>query len=123
DLLLAAPAGGRATLGLDPGYRTGVKAAVVNATGKVVETATVHPHKPQGRWDEALATLHRLVSTHDVALVAIGNGTASRETDQLASELIRSVDTSRTQRDGQPTDDPAQQTRDTGAPHPGGLIQ
>src|SRR5699024_7030761 len=123
DLLLAAPAGGRATLGLDPGYRTGVKAAVVNATGKVVETATVPPDRARGRGEEALAALRRLVSTHDVALVAIGNGTASRETDQLASELIRSVDTSRTQRDGQPTHDPAQQTREPGAQPPGELIK
>ena len=91
DLLLAAPAGTRATLGLDPGYRTGVKAAVVDATGKVVETATVYPHKPQGKWDEALATLAALVQRHSVELIAIGNGTASRETDKLAGELVRLV--------------------------------
>src|SRR5699024_8297690 len=123
DLLLAAPAGGRATLGLDPGYRAGVKAAVVNATGKVVDTATVHPHKPQGRWDEALSTLHRLVVAHDVALVAIGNGTASRETDQLANELIRLVDTAQTQHDNQRTPDRAEQARQRGAQTQGELIK
>src|SRR5699024_9853163 len=102
---------GRATLGLDPGYRTGVKVAVVDATGKVVETTTIHPHKPQERWDEALTTLQRLVDTHSVSLVAIGNGTASRETDQLVSELIK-LDThqqqtpehgQQSQGDGEPT--------------------
>src|SRR5699024_5401483 len=123
DLLLAAPAGGRATLGLDPGYRTGVKVAVVNATGKVVDTATVHPHKPQGRWDEALTTLHRLVAAHDVALVAIGNGTASRETDQLANELIRLVDTARAQHDNQRAPDREQQTPEPGAQTPGELVK
>ncbi|GAA4897341.1 uncharacterized protein LX16_1142 [Stackebrandtia albiflava] len=92
DLLLAAPAGTRVTMGLDPGYRTGVKVAVVDATGKVVDTATVYPHKPQGRWDEALATLGALVVRHGVELVAIGNGTASRETDRLAGELVRLVE-------------------------------
>ncbi|WP_019816169.1 Tex family protein, partial [Saccharomonospora saliphila] len=89
DLLLAAPAGTRATIGLDPGYRTGVKVAVVDGTGKVVATDTIYPHKPQARWDEALATLERLARAHDVELVAIGNGTASRETDKLAGELAR----------------------------------
>ncbi|HZE41996.1 MAG TPA: Tex family protein, partial [Stackebrandtia sp.] len=89
DLLLAAPAGTRATLGLDPGFRTGVKVAVVDATGKVAETATIYPHKPQGKWDEALATLAALVERHQVDLVAIGNGTASRETDRLAGELVK----------------------------------
>jgi uncharacterized protein len=88
DLLLAAPAGARPTMGLDPGYRTGVKVAVVDATGKVVATATVHPHQPQRRWDEALAVLARLAGEHGVELVAIGNGTASRETDKLAGELL-----------------------------------
>ena len=91
DLLLAAPAGTRATLGLDPGYRTGVKVAVVDATGKIVETSTVYPHKPQGKWDDALATLAALVQRHNVDLIAIGNGTASRETDRLAGELVRLV--------------------------------
>ncbi|MFF9172781.1 Tex family protein [Streptomyces sp. NPDC014793] len=88
DLLLAAPAGTRATLGLDPGFRTGVKVAVVDATGKVVATDVIHPHVPANRWDEAIATLARLAERHAVDLVAIGNGTASRETDRLAAELI-----------------------------------
>ncbi|MFB8365717.1 Tex family protein, partial [Streptomyces sp. NPDC055929] len=88
DLLLAAPAGTRATLGLDPGFRTGVKVAVVDATGKVVATDTIHPHVPANRWDEALARLARLAREHAVELVAIGNGTASRETDRLAADLI-----------------------------------
>jgi uncharacterized protein len=88
DLLLAAPAGTRATMGLDPGFRTGVKVAVVDATGKVVATDTIYPHVPQQRWQDALATLARLVKAHRVELVAIGNGTASRETDKLASELV-----------------------------------
>ncbi|MBV8992605.1 MAG: RNA-binding transcriptional accessory protein [Pseudonocardiales bacterium] len=87
DLLLAAPAGARSTMGLDPGYRTGVKVAVVDATGKVVATETVYPHVPQRRWDEALVVLSRLVREHNVELIAIGNGTASRETDKLAGQL------------------------------------
>jgi uncharacterized protein len=91
DLLLAAPAGARATLGLDPGYRTGVKVAVVDATGKVVATHTIFPHEPQRRWDEALAILARLVREHRVELIAIGNGTASRETDKLAIELVNGL--------------------------------
>lgn len=89
DLLLAAPAGTRATMGLDPGYRTGVKVAVADSTGKVVATDTIYPHKPQGRWDEALARLEKLAREHDVELIAIGNGTASRETDKLAGELVK----------------------------------
>ncbi|MER7111811.1 Tex family protein [Streptomyces sp. NPDC000229] len=88
DLLLAAPAGTRATLGLDPGFRTGVKVAVVDATGKVVATDTIYPHVPANKWDQSLATLARLAKEHAVELVAIGNGTASRETDKLAGELI-----------------------------------
>ncbi|GGW78689.1 RNA-binding transcriptional accessory protein [Streptomyces lucensis JCM 4490] len=88
DLLLAAPAGTRATLGLDPGFRTGVKVAVVDATGKVVATDVIHPHVPANKWDEAIARLARLAKEHAVELVAIGNGTASRETDKLAGELI-----------------------------------
>src|SRR5690606_35134668 len=91
DLLLAAPAGARPTLGLDPGYRTGVKVAVVDATGKVVATSTIYPHEPQRRWDEALAILARLVREHEVELIAIGNGTASRETDKLAIELLKGL--------------------------------
>lgn len=88
DLLLAAPAGTRATLGLDPGYRTGVKVAVVDATGKVVATDTIHPHVPHNKWDASLAVLARLAKEHAVELVAVGNGTASRETDRLAADLI-----------------------------------
>jgi uncharacterized protein len=91
DLLLAAPAGSRTTMGLDPGFRTGVKVAVVDATGKVVATEVIYPHKPQGRWDEALAVLGRLAKEHDVDLISIGNGTASRETDQLAADLIKLI--------------------------------
>jgi uncharacterized protein len=89
DLLLAAPAGARVTMGLDPGYRTGVKVAVVDATGKVVATTAIFPHEPQRRWDEALAILGKLAHAHHVELIAIGNGTASRETDKLATELVR----------------------------------
>jgi uncharacterized protein len=88
DLLLAAPAGARPTLGLDPGYRTGVKVAVVDATGKVVATDTIYPHEPKRQWDESIATLARLCRVHRVELIAIGNGTASRETDKLAGELV-----------------------------------
>ena len=89
DLLLAAPAGARPTLGLDPGFRTGVKVAVVDATGKVVDTATIYPHEPQRRFDESLAILANLCRKHRVELIAIGNGTASRETDKLAAELLK----------------------------------
>ena len=88
DLLLAAPAGPRATMGLDPGMRTGVKVAVVDATGKVVDTAVIYPHQPKNDWDGALHTLAKLAEKHQVALISIGNGTASRETDKLAQELI-----------------------------------
>jgi protein Tex len=91
DLLLAAPAGKRVTLGLDPGIRTGVKVAVVSDTGRVLDTTTVFPHEPRRDWDGALHALARLVATHGVSLIAIGNGTASRETDQLAQELVRRV--------------------------------
>lgn len=89
DLLLAAPAGPRATMGLDPGLRTGVKVAVVDATGKVVDTATIYPHQPRNDWDGSLYLLAQLARKHQVALVAIGNGTASRETDKLAQDLIK----------------------------------
>ena len=89
DLLLAAPAGARVTMGLDPGYRTGVKVAVVDATGKVVSTTAIFPHEPQRRWDEALAILGKLAREYRVELIAIGNGTASRETDKLATELVK----------------------------------
>jgi protein Tex len=89
DLLLAAPAGARVTMGLDPGFRSGVKVAVVDATGKVKTTLAVYPHEPQRRWDEALAILGKLAVEHRVDLIAIGNGTASRETDKLAMELVK----------------------------------
>ncbi|MFC6022999.1 Tex family protein [Plantactinospora solaniradicis] len=89
DLLLAAPAGTRATMGLDPGLRTGVKVAVVDGTGKVVATDTIYPHEPRRQWDASIETLARLARAHQVDLVAIGNGTASRETDKLAAELIK----------------------------------
>jgi len=88
DLLLAAPAGTRPTLGLDPGFRTGVKVAVVDGTGKVVATETIYPHEPKRLWDQSIAILARLCRTHNVELVAIGNGTASRETDKLAGDLL-----------------------------------
>ena len=89
DLLLAAPAGPRVVMGLDPGIRTGVKVAVVDSTGKLVETATVFPHEPRKDWDGALHTLSKLSMKHGVNLIAIGNGTASRETDKLAADLIK----------------------------------
>jgi protein Tex len=89
DLLLAAPAGPRATMGLDPGLRTGVKVAVVDATGKVVDTSTIYPHQPRNDWDGSLHALAVLAKKHDVALISIGNGTASRETDKLAQDLIK----------------------------------
>ncbi|NVD96579.1 Tex family protein [Massilia sp. BJB1822] len=88
-LLLAAPAGQRATMGLDPGLRTGVKVAVVDATGKVVDTATIYPHQPRNDWHGSLHTLAQLAAKHNVALISIGNGTASRETDKLAQDLIK----------------------------------
>ncbi|AWM05620.2 Tex family protein [Bradyrhizobium symbiodeficiens] len=91
DLLLAAPAGTRVTMGLDPGYRTGVKVAVTDATGKVVDTAVIYPHEPQRQWNESLATLGRLAMKHKVELIAIGNGTASRETDKLAGDLVKGL--------------------------------
>jgi len=94
DVLLAAPAGNRATLGLDPGLRTGVKVAVVDGTGQVVATDTIYPHAPARKWDDALRTLAGLARKHAVELVAIGNGTASRETDKLAAELIRQLSAS-----------------------------
>ena len=89
DLLLAAPAGPRVVMGLDPGIRTGVKVAVVDSTGKLVETATVFPHEPRKDWDGSLHTLGKLCEKHGVNLIAIGNGTASRETDKLAADLIK----------------------------------
>ncbi|MBL8457907.1 MAG: RNA-binding transcriptional accessory protein, partial [Zoogloea sp.] len=89
DLLLAAPAGPRATLGLDPGLRTGVKVAVVDQTGKLVDTGVIYPHEPRRDWDGSLHTLARMCEKHGVSLIAIGNGTASRETDKLAADLIK----------------------------------
>jgi uncharacterized protein len=91
DLLLAAPAGTRTTMGLDPGYRTGVKVAVVDSTGKAVATEVIYPHKPQGQTEKSLAVLGALVARFNVELIAIGNGTASRETDALAAELIARI--------------------------------
>ena len=89
DLLLAAPAGPRATMGLDPGLRTGVKVAVVDSTGKVVETATIYPHAPRNDWDGSLHILGAIAKKHNVDLISIGNGTASRETDKLAADVIK----------------------------------
>ena len=89
DLLLAAPAGPKVVMGLDPGIRTGVKVAVVSSTGKVLDTATVFPHEPRRDWEGSLHALTRLCTTHGVNLIAIGNGTASRETDQLAGDLLK----------------------------------
>jgi protein Tex len=88
DLLLSAPAGGKATMGLDPGIRTGVKVAVIDSTGQVVEHATIYPHEPRRQWNESIALLAALCQRHNVELIAIGNGTASRETDQLAADLL-----------------------------------
>ncbi|MGJ4998454.1 Tex family protein [Bradyrhizobium sp. HKCCYLS3077] len=89
DLLLAAPAGGRATLGLDPGFRTGVKVAVIDRTGKFVDHATIYPHEPQRQWNESMLTLAQLCIKHRIELVAIGNGTASRETEKLVNDLMK----------------------------------
>jgi uncharacterized protein len=89
DLLLAAPAGPRITIGLDPGIRTGVKVAVVDRTGKLVDTATIYPHEPRRDWEGSLATLRQLAQRHGAELIAIGNGTASRETDKLAADLMK----------------------------------
>jgi len=89
DLLLAAPAGPKATMGLDPGLRTGVKVAVVDATGKLVDYATIYPHAPQNQWQQSIAVLAALCQKHQVEIISIGNGTASRETDKLAGDLIK----------------------------------
>jgi uncharacterized protein len=89
DLLLAAPAGAKATIGLDPGIRTGVKVAVVDATGKLLATDTIYPHPPRKAWDESMATLAKLIAQHQVSLMSIGNGTGSRETDQLVAEVMK----------------------------------
>ncbi len=89
DLLMASPAGPKTTLGLDPGLRTGVKVAVVDQTGKLLDTATIYPHAPQNHWDKSVRTLTQLVRQHKIELIAVGNGTASRETDKLAAEVIK----------------------------------
>ncbi len=94
ELLLAAPAGARVVLGIDPGFRTGCKIAVVDKTGKLVETTTIYPHQPQNRWQESLITIVQLVTQHNVELIAIGNGTASRETDKLTDEVIKLIEAS-----------------------------
>ena len=101
DLLLAAPAGPRTVQGLDPGIRTGVKVAVVDSTGKLVDTSTVVPHEPRKDWEGSLHTLAKLVEKHGVNLIAIGNGTASRETDKLAAELIKLMQKAAPALDGQ----------------------
>ncbi|MDD1636873.1 MAG: RNA-binding transcriptional accessory protein, partial [Methylococcaceae bacterium] len=89
DLLLAAPAGPKATMGLDPGIRTGVKVAIVDPTGKLLATETIYPHPPRKQWDESIATLAKLIQKHSVDLVSIGNGTGSRETDQLVADVMK----------------------------------
>lgn len=89
DLLLAAPAGDKTTMGLDPGIRTGVKVAVVDATGRLLDTATIYPHQPRNQWDQSIEILNKLAKKHNVALVSIGNGTASRETDKLTADLMK----------------------------------
>ncbi|MGO1773367.1 MAG: Tex family protein [Halomonas sp.] len=91
DLLLAAPAGQKVTLAIDPGQRTGCKIAVIDATGQFVDHTAIYPHAPQNRWDESLAVLAKLVKQHGVELIAVGNGTASRETDKLAGELLKAL--------------------------------
>lgn len=91
DLLLSAPAGPKAVLGLDPGIRTGCKIAVVDATGKLVATDTIYPHEPRRQWDQSLHTIKQLCVQHNVELIAIGNGTASRETDKLAGDVIKAL--------------------------------
>ncbi|WP_256777218.1 MULTISPECIES: Tex family protein [unclassified Stenotrophomonas] len=98
DLLLSAPAGPKAVLGLDPGIRTGCKIAVVDATGKLVATDTIYPHEPRRQWDQSLHTLKQLCVQHNVDLIAIGNGTASRETDKLAGEVIKALGDTKVQK-------------------------
>lgn len=89
DLLLAAPAGAKATMGLDPGIRTGVKVAVVDTTGKLLDYATIYPHQPKNQWDQSIAVLAALCEKHQVSLISIGNGTASRETDRLVQDMMK----------------------------------
>lgn len=91
DVLLAAPAGQRATLAIDPGYRNGCKCAVIDSTGKVLDTTIVYPHQPQNRYDQAVQELSRLVATHGVELIAVGNGTASRESEKLAGDVAEMI--------------------------------
>ncbi len=91
DLLMAAPAGDKATIGLDPGLRTGVKVTVVDKTGRFMESATIYPHAPQRKWDQSLVVLEKLITKYQVSLISIGNGTASRETDKLAGDLIKQM--------------------------------
>jgi len=93
DVLLAAPAGNKAVIGLDPGLRTGVKVAVVDLTGKAIETATIYPHAPANKWNESVAILAKLAQKHGTTLIAVGNGTAGRETDRLAAEVIKALGT------------------------------
>jgi len=98
DLLLSAPAGPKAVLGLDPGIRTGCKIAVVDATGKLVATDTIYPHEPRRQWDQSLHTIKQLCVQHNVELIAIGNGTASRETDKLAGDVIKALGDTKVQK-------------------------
>ena len=91
DLLMAAPAGAKTTIGIDPGFRTGCKIAVIDHTGKLLDTATIYPHEPQNHWDKSKRTIEHLARTHKAELIAIGNGTASRETDKLAAEVVKAV--------------------------------
>ena len=91
DLLMAAPAGAKTTIGIDPGFRTGCKIAVIDHTGKLLDTATIYPHEPQKHWDKSMRTIEHLARTHKAELIAIGNGTASRETDKLAAEVVKSA--------------------------------
>lgn len=92
DLLMASPAGAKVSIGLDPGIRTGVKVAVIDQTGKLLQTTTIYPHQPQNHWDKSVRTLTQLCRQFNVELIAIGNGTASRETDKLAGEVLKAVD-------------------------------
>jgi uncharacterized protein len=92
DLLLAAPAGAKTTMGLDPGIRTGVKVAIVDGTGKLLSTTTIYPHQPKNQWNESIAILAKLIAQHQVQLVSIGNGTASRETDSLVADVMKQHD-------------------------------
>jgi uncharacterized protein len=98
DLLMAAPAGPKTTLGLDPGMRTGCKIAIVDATGKLLQTATIFPHAPQNHWEKSLRTLVNLCQQHKVELLAIGNGTGSRESDKLAGEVIQALEKNKPQK-------------------------